>query len=106
MPAAAPLDDPRSFMAWLVERAGSQAELARRSGLLPATISDYVRGENEPKLTNVLKMLRGLEIRIEGMPERDGQLARALTMLDEATDLLRRAEQSASEHSQSGCGQP
>lgn len=91
-------------MAWLVARAGSQAELARKSELLPATISDYVRGENEPKLTNVLKMLRGLRVQIEGMEPRpdpiDGlaeEVRQAVTMMDQAMQLLHRAEQAEAE---------
>lgn len=64
----APLDDPRAFMEWLVSRAGSQAELARRAGLLSSTISDYVRGENEPGLRNILKMMRAAEARLDGAP--------------------------------------
>lgn len=66
MDAPAPLDDPRAFMEWLVSRAGSQAELARRAELLASTISDYVRGENEPGLVNVLKMMRAAEARLDG----------------------------------------
>ena len=85
MASAAPLEDPRAFMEWLVSRVGTQAELARRSGLLPATVSDYVRGENEPKLTNVLKHLRGGGVRNEGMPEQADPL-------EEAVQVLRRLE--------------
>ena len=64
----APLDDPRAFMEWLVARVGSQAELARRAELLPSTVSDYVRGQNEPGLVNVLKMMRAADVRFEGAP--------------------------------------
>jgi transcriptional regulator with XRE-family HTH domain len=67
----APLDDPLAFMEWLVEQAGSQAELGRLSGLLPSTVSDYVRGENEPKLTNVLKMMRAVEALLQGAPPQE-----------------------------------
>ena len=81
MAPAAPLDDSRAFMEWLVGRVGSQAELARRAALLPETVSDYVRGENEPKLTNVLKLLRGADVRIEGMPEREDPMEEAIRVL-------------------------
>lgn len=70
MGTAAPLDDSQSFMEWVVARAGSQAELARRTGLGTDAISDYVRGVHDPQLTNVLRMLRAVEVKIEGMPDR------------------------------------
>lgn len=68
---AAPLDDPRAFMEWLVQKAGSQAELARRSELLSSSVSDYVRGENEPGLPNVLKMMRGADALLVGAPPQE-----------------------------------
>lgn len=86
VPAAAPLDDPKAFMEWLINRTGSQASLARLAGLGTDTVSDYVRGVNEPKLTNTLKMLRAADVRIEGMPDRPDPL-------EEAIRILRRLEQ-------------
>lgn len=78
---AAPLDDPRAFMEWLVSRAGSQAELGRRAGISPDTISDYVRGKNQPLLENALKLLRAADVRIEGMPDRPDPLVEAVRVL-------------------------
>lgn len=89
---AAPLDDPRSFMEWLVSRTGGQAELGRRSEIAPATISDYVRGENEPKLPNVLKMLRGADVVIEGMPERPDQMEAIVRVLERVETHLERLD--------------
>lgn len=89
---AAPLDDPRAFMEWLVARTGGQAELGRRSEIAPATISDYVRGENEPKLTNVLKMLRGADVAIEGMPERPDLMAEVARVLGRVETHLERLD--------------
>lgn len=83
--SAAPLDNQRAFMEWLVSRTGTQAELARRSSLGTDVISDYVRGENEPKLGNILKMLRAAEVVIEGAPERED-------LAEEAVRVLRRLE--------------
>lgn len=81
----APLDDPRAFMEWLVTQCGSQAELARRAEMLSSTISDYVRGKNEPKLPNILKMMRAAEARLDGAP-----LHAAATLQEELADGVQR----------------
>lgn len=93
MDRPAPLDDPRAFMEWLVDRVGSQAELARRAEMLPSTVSDYVRGENEPKLPNVLKMMRAAEARLDGAPlattaALQEELAAEIDRFRRLTDLL------------------
>lgn len=82
---AAPLDDPRAFLEWLVAQAGSQSKLASASGILASTVSDYVRGENEPRLPNVLKMMRGAGARLDGAP-----LQAAASLQEELAEELAR----------------
>ena len=90
---AAPLEDPEKFMEWLVSRAGKQAELARRAELAAETISDYVRGVHEPQLTNVLKMLRAVDVKIEGMPRQPDRLEAVEAKVDELATLVRQGFQ-------------
>lgn len=79
-------------MEWLVGRAGSQAELARRTGLGTDAVSDYVRGVHDPQLTNVLRMLRAVEVRIEGMPERPDRTEEMIVLLRDLRAFLMNGE--------------
>lgn len=92
---AAPLDDPRAFMEWLVSRAGSQAELARRSALGNDQVSNYVRGVNEPKLPTVLAMMRAARALLDDAPlqHQERVLEELVDVLDDLTAAVRSNDQ-------------
>lgn len=49
----------------LTEKKITQAELARETGLTQACISQYVNGEREPVVSNMLKLLQVLNVDIK-----------------------------------------
>lgn len=43
----------------------SKAELARRSGLTPAAVTQIAQGTREPSLTSVIRILRVIPVKFE-----------------------------------------
>lgn len=51
---------------WLRERSMSQTELARRIGVDPSTVSDWVTGVRIPLLSNLQKVVKELRLTLGG----------------------------------------